>query len=240
MLFTGSAHAAGDYFDSVKKAAEQGNADAQYNLGGMYADGEGVTQDYAEAVRWYRQAAEQGLASAQYNLGGMYTIGDGVPEDDAEAVRWYRKAAEQEHASAQYNLGVMYTIGDGVPEDDAEAVPLVPQSRGTGKCLSAVQSWCYVRQWRWRTRRRHTSLRLDQYCIRKGHGEFQKCKRNPDWRNDSRRDCRGAETFTQILGSLRSRLQYTIGFIRFSTCERAPRALPDYTGQPKGSRTRKQ
>ncbi len=61
----------------------------------MYDNGEGVPQDYAEAVKWYRLAAEQGDASAQYNLGIMYINGKGVPQDYAEAVKWYRLAAEQ-------------------------------------------------------------------------------------------------------------------------------------------------
>ena len=69
MLFTGSAHAAEDDFDSVKKAAEQGDTDAQARLGFMYTWGEGVTQDNAEAVRWYRKAAEQGDADVQAWLG---------------------------------------------------------------------------------------------------------------------------------------------------------------------------
>ncbi len=59
--------------------AEQGSAKAQFNLGLMYADGEGVSQNDAEAVNWYRKAAEQGLADAQYNLGVMYDNGRGVP-----------------------------------------------------------------------------------------------------------------------------------------------------------------
>ncbi|WP_148132454.1 tetratricopeptide repeat protein, partial [Neisseria sp. HMSC074B07] len=61
-----------------RKAAEQGLADAQYNLGMMYANGQGVRQDYAEAVRWFRKTAEQGLAEAQYNLGLAYEQGQGV------------------------------------------------------------------------------------------------------------------------------------------------------------------
>ena len=98
----------------VPPAAEQGLATAQYNLGVMYGTGEGVPQDDAEAIRWYRLAAEQGLATAQYNLGVMYDDGLGVPQDDAEAIRWYRLAAEQGLATAQYNLGVMYSTGRGV------------------------------------------------------------------------------------------------------------------------------
>ncbi|MBM4393779.1 MAG: sel1 repeat family protein, partial [Deltaproteobacteria bacterium] len=99
----------------------QGDATAQYNLGFMYAKGEGVPKDDAEAVKWYRKAADQGLADAQYNLGVMYAVGKGVPKDDAEAVKWYRKAADQGLAGAQYNLGLMYRYGMDVPKDAAEA-----------------------------------------------------------------------------------------------------------------------
>ena len=81
----------------------RGDAIAQNNLGVMYATGEGVPQDAAEAVRWYRLAAEQGYAIAQNNLGFMYDTGEGVPQDAVEAVRWYRRAAEQGHARAQFN-----------------------------------------------------------------------------------------------------------------------------------------
>ncbi len=114
-------------YDAAKRlegrlAAEQGNASAQYNLGLMYDNGQGVTQDYAEAVKWYRLAAEQGDADAQYNLALMYRDGQGVTQDDAEAVKWYRLAAGQGVAQAQYNLGWMYDNGQGVVQDYAEAV----------------------------------------------------------------------------------------------------------------------
>ena len=98
------------------------DAEAQYDLGLKYANGEGVPEDNAEAVRWFRMAAEQGLAEAQHGLGAMYDTGEGVPENDAEAVRWYRMAAEQGDAGAQFILGFKYADGVGVPEDDAEAV----------------------------------------------------------------------------------------------------------------------
>jgi TPR repeat protein len=89
----------------------------------MYGQGKGVTQDYAESVRWYRLAAEQRIANAnaQFNLGNMYNEGRGVPQDSAEAVRWYQLAAKQGHASAQLNLGIMHGTGQGVPQDDATA-----------------------------------------------------------------------------------------------------------------------
>jgi TPR repeat protein len=106
---------------NIRKAAEQGDAGAQFSLGWMYEIGKGVPQDYSEAAKWYRKAAEQGLGSAQSNLGVMYKIGKGVPQDYSEAIKWYRKAAEQGLGSAQSNLGVMYEIGKGVPQDYSEA-----------------------------------------------------------------------------------------------------------------------
>ncbi|MHC8509563.1 MAG: tetratricopeptide repeat protein [Rhodospirillales bacterium] len=140
-------------FEETLRAAEQGDAEAQGNLGfiyhrtrpktakpngarreqqrtGMYTtarfqntkpngtraanrynNGDGVSQNYAKAIKWYRAAAEQGIAKAQYNLGVMYANGDGVTQNTAEAVKWWRAAAEQGHAKAQYNLGIMYAKG---------------------------------------------------------------------------------------------------------------------------------
>jgi len=120
-----AAYNRGDYataFQEFERLAEQGDANAQYNLGFMYAKGEGVPQDYAQAYHWYSKAAEQGHAFAQFILGVMYEKGWGVPQDHAQAVAWYRKAAEQGHASAQSNLGFMYEKGWGVPQDDVQAV----------------------------------------------------------------------------------------------------------------------
>ena len=115
---------AGDFQTALKEwkpLADQGHAYAQYYLGLMYANGEGVVEDDAEAVRWYRLAADQGLAIAQVNLGLKYANGEGVPEDDAEAVRWYRLAADQGDANAQNNLGWMYANGEGVLQDNVTA-----------------------------------------------------------------------------------------------------------------------
>jgi S1-C subfamily serine protease len=87
----------------------------------MYLDGQGVPQDYAEALKWLRKAIEKGNASAQAILGMMYWYGDGVPQGYAEAVKWYRNAAEQGDALAQNNLGEAYAYGKGVPQDYSEA-----------------------------------------------------------------------------------------------------------------------
>ena len=87
----------------------------------MYREGQGVPQDYTEAVKWFRKAAEQGKVHAQNNLGLMYANGQGVPRDDAEAMKWYRKAAEQGEVRAQNNLGLMYDDGWGVAQDYVQA-----------------------------------------------------------------------------------------------------------------------
>ena len=124
-FYYGSNGVTQDYTEAMKwfrKAADQGYASAQNNLGFMYEYGYGVSADHAEAVKWYRKAADQHDASAQYNLGNMYFSGYGVPKDDEEAVKWYRKAADQGYASAQGDLGFMYEYGYGVPEDDEKAV----------------------------------------------------------------------------------------------------------------------
>jgi clan AA aspartic protease (TIGR02281 family) len=91
--------------ENFRALAEKGNADAQLNLGWMYANGEGVPQDYAEAVKWYRKAAEQGDKGAQLRLEKLHADGKVVPQDYAEAEESWRKANEQRNA----NLGVRAT-----------------------------------------------------------------------------------------------------------------------------------
>ena len=107
---------------TTREKAEKGNATAQVYLGEMYANGEGVPQDYAEAVRWYRKSADQGNATAQFYLGYMYANGQGVTEDYSEAMRWYRKAADQGDPDAPNSIGEMYANGRGVPPDYREAM----------------------------------------------------------------------------------------------------------------------
>ena len=84
------------------KSAEQGNANAQYNLGVCYYNGQGVCKDEKESVKWYNKAAEQGLAAAQCNLGWCYEKEAGVSKDEKEALKWYTKAAEQGDEYAKY------------------------------------------------------------------------------------------------------------------------------------------
>ena len=93
---------------AVRSKAETGDAGAQAQLGRLYAKGEGVTNSYKEAVKWYRLAADQGNAEGQFGLGELYDVGQGVPRNLDEAVKLYRLAADQGHAGAQYTLGFLY------------------------------------------------------------------------------------------------------------------------------------
>ena len=93
-----------DFKEAVKwyqKAADQGNAMAQSNLGLRYASGEGVEQDLKEAVKWSQKAADQGDAYAQYNLGAGYYEGKGVEQDIVTAYAWCNIAATNGNQNAK-------------------------------------------------------------------------------------------------------------------------------------------
>jgi len=88
-----------------QKSADEGVAVAQNNLGVMYYEGRGVTQDLTQAVNWFRKAADQGLVDAQFNIAQMYHAGKGIEQDIEQATQWYRKAAEQGDIRALSRLG---------------------------------------------------------------------------------------------------------------------------------------
>ncbi|MDD4914156.1 MAG: tetratricopeptide repeat protein [Methylococcales bacterium] len=104
----------------------------QFRQGKMYDKGEGVAQDKATALSWYRKSAEQGYAEAQLLLGIIYDQGIGVSRDYVQAVEWYRKAAEQGYARAQYNLAAMYDEGLGVEHDYRQAADWYRKSAEQG------------------------------------------------------------------------------------------------------------
>jgi len=115
---------AGDFLTTLQEwepLAGSGDPRAQFGLGFMYDNGQGLPQDDIEALKWYHLAAEQGHSDAQLNLGAMYRNGRGVPENFILAAEWYRIAAKQGHPLAQDNLGVLYYFGHGVPQDNLTA-----------------------------------------------------------------------------------------------------------------------
>ena len=104
------AYEAGDHAAALKEwqpLAEQGDADAPYNIGVMYEYGEGVLQDNAEAVKWYLLAAEQGDAQAQYNLGLIYYYGEGVFQDNIIAHMWFSIVSLNGHKPASKNRDII-------------------------------------------------------------------------------------------------------------------------------------
>lgn len=104
--------------------AEQGDPDAQYNLGLLYMNGLGVEKDERTALLWFTRAGQQGLADAQYNAGVMFYAGKGVYPSQKTAVEWWKLAAGHGHANAQNNLAAMYAFGYGVGQDRGKALAL--------------------------------------------------------------------------------------------------------------------
>ena len=101
--------------------AEQGHAEAQYQIAYMIEYGQGVEPDDSEAAAWYRKAARQDVAAAQYKLGVMHDNGWGLTRSDDEAFKWYERAAIQGHPLAQHDLALMYATGAGVRRDHVRA-----------------------------------------------------------------------------------------------------------------------
>ena len=119
-----NAYHRGDYATALREwqpLAKQGHAVAQYNLGLLYSNSQGVPKDDAQARQWYEKAAVQGHAEAQVNLGMLLDYGRGGPQDFKMAVRWYRRAANQGNELAQRKLGLLYERGDGVQQDFVQA-----------------------------------------------------------------------------------------------------------------------
>jgi TPR repeat protein len=104
-----------------RKAAEQGEKVAQFDMGVLYLRGLGVPQDNGKAADWFLKAANQGYARAQYQLATLFEEGQGRIQSHALAATFYRKAAEQGDAEAQFALGLLYDNGNGVPQDFTQA-----------------------------------------------------------------------------------------------------------------------
>jgi uncharacterized protein len=102
-------------------AADQGYADGEYRLAGMFDVGISPP-NLPDAVKWYTAAAKQGYKDAEYRLAVLYDQGRGVDKNYVEAAKWYIKAADQGRPEAQYRLGQMYEHGQGVTQSYTEAM----------------------------------------------------------------------------------------------------------------------
>lgn len=104
-------------FEQYKKKAEQGDADAQCNLGYCYEVGNGTTVNYNLAFKWYKASAKQGHRIGKYNLGLLYYKGYGVEKNYSKALKYFKAAAKSQHAGAIYMLGLCYELGNGVDKN---------------------------------------------------------------------------------------------------------------------------
>lgn len=126
--------------EHCRKLAEQGDMDAQCELGDRYFWGNDVPQNYKLAFDWYLEAAKQGHAGAQYHVAEAYRDGyvEGVPQNYYLAAEWYRDAAEQGHDGAQMQLGTCYALGWGVPQDYTKAIEWYKKAAKQG-CYDAIK-----------------------------------------------------------------------------------------------------
>lgn len=117
-----------EYSDELVKYAEQGNAQAQNNLGIVYLKGSGTDADPAKAVYWFQKAADAGNVNAKVNLGAAYLKGNGVEQDFAMAAKYFEEAAGYENQGALFNLGLLYSEGLGVEKNPEKAFELVKKA----------------------------------------------------------------------------------------------------------------
>jgi TPR repeat protein len=129
-----------------RQAADLGDINAMQELGESYANGEGVSKDDLEAVRWFLRAAGGGNTSAMLSLGVLYLFGsDAVPQSDDDAVHWFQKAADLKNPAGLYDLAGLYEKGQGVPRSIEKAKQLYQESAALGNVeaqrrLAALQA----------------------------------------------------------------------------------------------------
>lgn len=131
----------GDLWDRVedsvsierfRKRASQGDPEASYRMGLIFARGKAIPQDYVAAAQWFQQAANAGYVAAQTSIAWMCELGMGVERNDQLAVEWYTRAAQQNHPVAIFNLAVMIADGRGMPQSDTQAVEYLVQAANAG------------------------------------------------------------------------------------------------------------
>ena len=116
------------------KAANAGNAEAQYDLATLYLRGAGVPKSLEDAASWFSRAAREGkLAKAQYALGVLYARGKGVQQNDVEAVLLYRRAADQGYVPAITEVGLAFLHGKGVKQDVVRARRFLERAAEAGE-----------------------------------------------------------------------------------------------------------
>jgi S1-C subfamily serine protease len=149
-----------DDFKEAKKSAENGDADAQLAIGIMFDLGQGIPQNFTEALKWYTRAAIQGNAKARNNLGVMYLEGKGTPQNLGAAAKWILISANQGYAKAQMNLGFLFADGNGMPRNSVLALYWLRKAAEQGGAAEEtalgniyvegkIVNWDYVEAYKW-------------------------------------------------------------------------------------------
>jgi len=107
---------------SLRLAAANGDASAEFEVAARLAEGKGTEQNFAEAARWYQRSAARGFAQSQYRLGTFYERGLGVAKDAGRSRVWYARSAEQGNVKSMHNLAVMAAGGEQGEPDYATAL----------------------------------------------------------------------------------------------------------------------
>jgi S1-C subfamily serine protease len=149
-----------DDFKEAMKGAERGEAEAQLSVGIMYDFGQGVPQNYTEALKWYTRSANQGNARAQNNLGILYLQAEGTPQNFALAAKWIQLSANQGYATAEMNLGFMFADGNGVIRNPVSAIYWLRKAAEQGDATTQrklgevyskgdIVSWDFIEAYKW-------------------------------------------------------------------------------------------
>lgn len=105
-----------DAYSTFTREARNGNHEAEYSLGLMYARGQGVTKDYGAALSWFQKAYDGGYLGAGYYLGKMYLMGLGTEKDPQRAQRLFESVVSFD-CRARYELGLLFFTGEDMERD---------------------------------------------------------------------------------------------------------------------------
>jgi hypothetical protein len=189
-----------------RKACDAGTAVSCRNLAIQYANGTGVTQDYAQAAVFYHKACNGGDAGGCANLGLLYERGNGVAKDVTQAATLYRKACDVGNKIGCGNLGLMYATGTGVPQDYAQAVALDRKACDQGVAISCSNLGLLQPRPHVRKRNRRTSglrpgrVAVPQGMRRRSHTQLrQPCHHVRPWNRSNTGLCPGCSSLSQGL-----------------------------------------
>ena len=159
----------GDEFNALREPAAAGDAQAQFTLADHYFRGDGLAQDYGQAVIWFHKSADQGYAPALNQLGYMHQHKFGLPQDYKRAVNYYRLAADKGYALAEYNLAGMFKAGLSVKRDYKQAFDWYRKAADQN-LSQAEEEVGYFYQWGWGVKRDYAQA-LAWYRRAAGHGD---------------------------------------------------------------------